>query len=135
MARRRTREQTVFFPWERRRALRFPLLRSRPLIAGLCMAVVLLVLGLRERRHRGIRSTRATLELVGAALDAYRADHEWKCPPSLGILEDEGYLHTAPVDAWGRPLLLSCPGRRHPESYDLISLGPSGDMRTLDRVE
>lgn len=134
MARRRNREQTVFFPWERRK-LRFPFLRSRPLIAGFAMAALLLGLGLRERSRRGIRSTRATLALVSEAIDAYRADHEWQCPPSLGALQDQGYLSVPASDAWGRPLVLTCPGRRHPETYDLMSLGPSGDMRTLDRVE
>ena len=136
MARRRSKEQTIFFPWERRVGLlRFGWVRARPLLAALGMAVVLLLLGMRQRAQTGIRSSRSILLVVREALDHYRADHETECPPSLKALNDEGYLLIEPVDAWGRPLLLTCPGRRDPESYDLVSLGPSGDRNGLDRVE
>jgi len=135
MARRR-REQPIFFPWERRGGLlRFPWMRSRPLLAGLAMVIVLLLFGIRERDRIGVRSTRATLLVVRTGLDAYRADHDRRCPSSLHALKDEGYIDIEPVDAWARPLVLTCPGRRNPESYDLVSYGASGDMRGLDRVE
>ncbi len=99
------------------------------------MAVVLLLFGMRERKQIGIRSTRATILVIREAVDGYRADNDWKCPESLQALKDTGYIRVDPVDAWGRPLQLTCPGRRNPESYDLVSFGPSGDMRGLDRVE
>lgn len=99
------------------------------------MVVVLLVLGARERKHIGIRSTRATLLVIREAVDGYRADKDGQCPESLPALKDAGYIVVDPVDAWGRPLQLTCPGRRNPESYDLVSFGPTGDMRGLDRVE
>jgi general secretion pathway protein G len=135
MARRR-RERTIFFPWERRgRIFRFPLLRSRAFGAGLGMALLLLLFGLRERPRTGVRSTRATLLVVREGLDAYRADNEGRCPPSLGALREGRYIAIDPVDAWGRPLSLTCPGRRNPESYDLVSYGPSGDARGLDRIQ
>ena len=133
---RRKREQTIFFPWERRGGLwRLPFMRSRPLMAGLAMVVLLLSLGVRQRTRIGVRSTRATLLVVRDGLDAYRADNDWRCPPSLDALEQQGYIGVEPIDAWGRPLVLTCPGRRHPRSYDLVSYGPSGDMRGLDRIE
>ena len=136
MARRRSKEQTIFFPWERRVGLlRFGWVRARPLLAALAMAVLLLLLGMRQRTQTGIRSTRAIQLVVREALDRYRADHESSCPPSLKTLNQEGYLQIEPLDAWGRPLLLTCPGRRNPESYDLVSLGPHGDRNGLDRVE
>lgn len=135
MARRR-REQTIFFPWERRGGLfRLPWVRARPLVAALGMILLLLFLGKRERRRTGIRSTRATIFVVREAVDAYRADHGGRCPKSLGTLDQEDYLKIQPVDAWGRTLLLTCPGRRNKDGYDLISYGPSGDARGLDRVE
>jgi general secretion pathway protein G len=135
MARRR-HEQTVFFPWERRTSLlRGRVLRSRPLLAALGMAVVLLLLGMRQRDRVGERSTRATLMAVRGGVDAYRADHDGRCPPSLGALKSDGYIAWDPVDAWGRPLVLTCPGRRNPESYDLMSYGASGDTRGLERIE
>jgi len=135
MARRR-REQTVFFPWERRGGIfRFPWMRSRALFAGLAMIALLLLFGMRERTKTGVRSTRATMLVVREAIDAYRADHEGRCPASLAALSEESYLKVKPIDAWGRPLVLTCPGRRNPKSYDLVSHGASGDMRGLDRIE
>ncbi len=99
------------------------------------MALLLVLFGMRERSTIGIRSTRATMLVVREGIDAYRADHERRCPASLAVLTKEGYLTVAPVDAWGRPLQLTCPGRRNPQSYDLLSFGPSGDMRGMSRVE
>ncbi len=135
MARRR-RERTIFFPWERRgRIFRIPLTRSRAFGAGVAMVVLLLLFGMRERPRVGVRSTRATLLVVREGLDAYRADNDWRCPPSLATLKVEGYVTVDPIDAWGRALVLTCPGRRNPESYDLVSHGPSGEARGLDRVQ
>jgi general secretion pathway protein G len=134
--RRRQREQNIFFPWERgggffrRRGSRL-----RPALAAVGMIGLLLLLGARERRLTGIRSTRATLGVVSAAVDAYRADHERRCPPALDALRSEGYLAIDPVDAWGRPLRLTCPGRRDPAGYELMSDGPDREMGGLDRVE
>ena len=133
---RRKREQTIYFPWERRGGWwQLPWTRTRPALAGLSMVALLLFFGARQRQRTGRRSTRATLLVVHQALDAYRADHEQRCPSSLEQLRSEGYLSVAAVDAWGRPLQLTCPGRRNPSTYDLVSFGPSGDMRGLDRVE
>jgi general secretion pathway protein G len=133
---RRKREQTIFFPWERRGGLlEVPWLRSRALLAGLAMMLVLLLFGVRERHVIGERSTRARMLVVREAIDAYRADNESSCPDALASLKDQGYLEVDPVDAWGRPLILTCPGRRNPGSYDLVSYGATGDMRGLDRVE
>ncbi|MBM4374807.1 MAG: type II secretion system protein GspG [Deltaproteobacteria bacterium] len=135
MARKRS-EPSIRFPWERRTGLAaLPWARTKPVAATLAMMGLLLFLGARERDRAGIRATRATLLVVREAVDAFRADHERRCPDSLAKLREEGYLAITADDAWGRPLQLSCPGRRNPDSYDLLSYGPSGDMRGLDRVE
>ncbi len=135
MARRR-RERTIYFPWERRGGLlRFPWMRSRALFAGLFMVVLLIIFAARERNKIGERSTRATLIVVHNAIDAYRADHDGNCPSSLQQLNEQGYMSDPAVDAWGRSLQLTCPGRRNPEGYDLVSFGATGDMRGLDRIE
>ena len=70
--RKRPREQTIFFPWERPTSLLGGrgLARAKPFAAALVMILVLLLLGARERRRTGIRSTRATLGVVAAAVDA-----------------------------------------------------------------
>ncbi len=83
----------------------------------------------------GIRSTRATIGLVASAVDAYRADHERRCPPTLEGLKAESYLAVDPIDAWGRQIRLVCPGRRDPQGYELMSDGPDREMGGLDRVE
>lgn len=137
MARRRQREQTIFFPWERGGGI----LRGRGLarakLAGivLTVALVLGIIGAHERRKTGVRSTEATISVVRTAIDAYRSDHERKCPASLDVLKTERYLGIDPVDAWGRPLRLFCPGRKDMEGYDLTSDGPDGEVDGLDRVE
>jgi general secretion pathway protein G len=135
--RRRPGEHAVYFPWERGiGALRGRgIARVRPFLVASSMAAVLLALGARERELAGIRSTRATLLSVRTALDEYRADHDGRCPPSLGALATEGYSRAQAVDAWQRPLRLTCPGRRDPGGYELISEGPDGEMGGLDRVE
>ena len=83
----------------------------------------------------GIRSTRATISLVASAVDAYRADHERKCPATLEGLKVDNYLAVDPLDAWGRQIRLVCPGRRDPQGYELMSDGPDREMGGLDRVE
>jgi general secretion pathway protein G len=135
--RKRPREQTIFFPWERAQGFfgRRGVARAKPFAAALVMVIVLVLLGARERRRTGVRATRATLGVVASAIDAYRADHERKCPDRLDALTTEGYLAIDPVDAWGRPLRLVCPGRKNPDSYDLMSDGPDGQIGGLDRVE
>jgi general secretion pathway protein G len=137
MARRRSREQTIFFPWERgggvfrgRGAG-----RARPFAAAGLMVLLMLLLGARERQRVGIRATQARIGVVAKAIDAYRADHEGRCPASPAALKTEGYLGVDPVDAWGHPLRLLCPGRREPQRYDLMSDGPDGEMGGPDRVE
>lgn len=137
MARRRQRDQTIFFPWERGGGLlrgQAPK-RMGPFLAAAGMVVLLLLLGARERKHVGIRATRAKIAVVSRGIDAYRADHDGKCPTSLVGLKAEGYIAVDPVDAWGHPLRLLCPGRRDPQRYDLMSDGPDGEMGGLDRVE
>ncbi|MBK8251647.1 MAG: type II secretion system protein GspG [Polyangiaceae bacterium] len=135
--RKRPREQTIFFPWERNQSFfgKRGVTRAKPFVAALSMIVVLVLLASRERTRTGIRSTRATLGIVATAVDVYRADHERKCPEELKTLKTEGYLAIDPIDAWGRPLRLICPGRKNPDGYDLMSDGPDGLIGGLDRVE
>lgn len=137
MMKRRRREQTIFFPWERTAPLLrgLGLSRARPFVAAFGMLILLTLLGLRGRRDVGIRTTRATIGIVARAVDAYRADHEAACPQELASLKAQGYMSIDPVDAWGRPLRILCPGFSHPESYDLMSDGPDGLFGGLDRVE
>lgn len=136
MAKRRKTEQTIFFPWERTGSFlrNLGLGRARPFAFVLVIASAFVLLAMRERRQTAVRATRATIGVVTEAIDAYRADHEAACPPSLEVLRSEGYLAGATSDAWGRPLRLLCPGFENPTAYDLVSDGPDGVLGGLDRV-
>jgi len=97
--------------------------------------VSFIVIGIREQRQAGLRSTRASLLIVRRALDTYRADNGGKCPVELTELEKKGYLEKVPTDAWGQTFILRCPGRFDTESYELSSAGPDGEPGGLDRIE
>ncbi len=130
-------DRRVFFPWERRRGLFGVLGRAR---VRLVAAVVVVLVGIlwirgREEHAAGVRATRATITWASQAVASYRADHAGSCPKELGELVTGGYARDVPVDAWGRPLRLTCPGRRDPSGFDLSSDGPDGIPGGLDRVE
>jgi general secretion pathway protein G len=130
-------EPKVFFPWEKRRGLRALLGRARARQALLAAAAVAAFVLLRQReRHAGdVRSTRATITTTSGAIAAWRADHDRNCPGTLADLVSGGYLHRVPCDAWGRPLRVTCPGRRDARGFDVSSDGPDGEPGGLDRVE
>jgi general secretion pathway protein G len=130
-------EPKVFFPWEKRRGLRAVLGRARARQALTWLFVVAGFALLRQReRHLGdVRATRATITVTDGAIAAWRADHERGCPGGLAELVSGGYLHQVPRDAWGRPLRVSCPGRRDSRGFEVSSDGPDGQPGGLDRVE
>jgi general secretion pathway protein G len=133
----RPRTSKVFFPWERRRGLFGVLGRARVRLVVAVVLGLLLVVWIRAREERAasVRATRATITSANLAISAFRADHTGACPKELGELVTLGYASEVPVDAWGRPLRLTCPGRRDPRGFDLASDGPDGVPFGLDRVE
>ena len=137
MLRRRTESRRVFFPWEKKRGALGVLGRARTrLIIG--AAAVLLVVVLASARGEtlaSIRATRATIDVADRTVASYRADHAGACPRDLRELVSGGYARDVPIDAWGRPLRLACPGLRDPRGVDVYSDGPDGLPGGLDRVE
>lgn len=133
----RSRTSRVFFPWERRRGLFGVLGRARVRLVVAVLIGVLLILWIRAREERAaaVRATRATITSAHLAVSAFRADHAAACPKELKELVVGGYATEVPIDAWGRPLRLTCPGRRDPKGFDLASDGPDGAPYGLDRVE
>ncbi len=132
-----SRVPRLFFPWEGRRGLRrfFRFGPLRPfLFVALVTAFVMLV-GARERRAAGVRQTRATLLGARRSVEAYVADHDGGCPPSLEAVTEPLKGEGPPRDAWGRPLRLRCPGRFDGATYELMSDGPDGEPGGLDRIE
>lgn len=133
---RRPRPSSVFFPWEESRGL-LGALSQRRIRGAVALAVLALaVVAIYESGERAaaVRATRATLTTAGRGVSAYRADHKGACPKSLADIVTLGYLDAEPLDAWGRPLRLVCPGRRDPLGVDLTSDGPDGVPLGLDTV-
>ena len=140
--RRKRRERTVYFPWERRGVLGALQLPRRRAGAWLfAVLALLLVVWIRDRDHRARdkRVTRASIERARDAVDAFRADHAGRCPRDLSELTAPGdrpaYLASVPTDAWRRPLRFTCPARDAARPYDLLSDGPDGEPYGLDRIE
>ncbi len=136
MARRRPVSR-VFFPWERKAGPLGLLGRTRfrivlAVVAGLALVVV--IRG-REERLASIRATRASITTAARAVSSFRADHAGNCPRELVDLVSAGYASDAPIDAWGRPLRLACPGRHDPRGFEVTSDGPDGVEGGLDRVQ
>lgn len=136
MARRRS-EPKVFFPWERKRGVLGALSRARVRQVLLVIAAVAFIALLRHREESAaaVRATRATITTAERAVAMYRADHAGDCPKALADLVAGGYARSVPVDGWGRPLRVTCPGRKDPLGFDVSSDGPDGLPGGLDRVE
>ena len=97
-------------------------------------------------------TTRSQIEMLGAALDAYRLDNGKYPSTSLGLEAlntkptDESasnwrgpYLRKAvPLDAWRNPYIYKAPGEANPRGYDLLSYGadgqPGGEGENADIV-
>lgn len=142
MKRRRHGEPTVFFPWERRRSRLAWLTRRHARAIALAAVGTLIgwVLFQVEARRRAVFVTRASIANVMQAVEAFRADHQGRCPDGINELLAPGdghepYLARAPLDGWGRPLRVICPGRKHPHSADVTSAGPTGSFEDRDQVE
>lgn len=133
----RRRPSKVFFPWERRRGLFGAIgrARSRVILGILTVVVVVAWIRGREEKAAGIRATRASITTMQRAVASYRAEHSGTCPRELTELITGGYARDIPVDAWGRPLRLTCPGRQDPQGFEIASDGPDGVAGGLDRVQ
>lgn len=85
-------------------------------------------------------TARSQMEMLGAALDAYRLDNGsypstaqglaalWNEPTTDRPANWRGpYLRRRPPsDPWGRPYVYHFPGTDNPRGYDLLSLGADG---------
>lgn len=97
-------------------------------------------------------TAKAQIEMLGAALDAYRLDNGTypSTQQGLGALWTEPtidppsnwrgpYLRKpVPLDPWGRPYSYQFPGQQNPRGYDLLTYGldaqPGGDGENADIV-
>jgi general secretion pathway protein G len=91
-------------------------------------------------RARGT-TARAQIEMLAAAIEAYRMDNDLFPTTEQGLAALRAapsadprprdwrgpYLRREiPNDPWGRPYLYRSPGTRNPDEYDLLSLGRDG---------
>ena len=89
----------------------------------------------REREHE----TRAVIADVRRAVGQFQEDMG-RCPYNLRELVRPArtgvrYLQELPVDGWGNPLWVRCPGRYDPEGLDVVSAGPSGNLLADDNIQ
>lgn len=134
---RRRGERSVFFPWERRRGLLGALSRARAglVVGGLLVVSAIAWMYAREEHAAGVRATQVALTAAHLGVSAFRADHGGACPKDLSEVVALGYTRQPLIDGWGRPLRMTCPGRRDARGFEIASDGPDGEPGGLDRVE
>lgn len=131
----------MLLPWERRRAWLGGLgaaRRGKALLLLIALgAVTISVWRLADGRARTL-ATRTTIGEVQHAVAVFSAEMG-RCPRSVSELlhpprSGAAYLQEPPVDGWGRPLWVRCPGREGSMEADVISAGPSGSFFLDDNV-
>lgn len=137
-------ERTVVYAWERRSPSIdwFSRKHLRGAVAAAGVLAGLGLLGSAQDYRRRAHVTRAAISSVMIATETFRAEHG-RCPADIHELAHPpatpttaaSYLREARVDGWGRPFRMTCPGRKHPWSADVVSGGPSGTFQDLDQIE
>ncbi len=125
--------------------------RSRPGFTLIEILVVIAVISLLAAlvapnvfRHVGTAkdaAAKSQVEMLGAALDAYRLDNGryptseqglqalWEEPssdPRPNNWKGPYLRKPVPNDPWGNPYSYLCPGDNSPQGYDLVSFGADG---------
>lgn len=135
MMRRRYKTSTIRLPWERESRWVSDLLSGRrwwTILASIAFAgFVVLAYRAADTRAR-TRATRAAIAEARRAVAAFVAELG-RCPHSTVELvhppkSGAHYLNELPVDGWGRPLYVRCPGSNSRDVADVISAGPSGSF-------
>jgi type II secretory pathway pseudopilin PulG len=140
MARSRQRG-VIALPWERQGSRVRELIvsgRWRWVLLGLGALGVAVAIAQSADARAKERQTREAIEEVHRALAQFRTD-VGRCPHSRSELvmpsrAGARYLREAPVDAWGHPLWIRCPGRYDPNDVDVVSAGPSGNFLVDDNI-
>lgn len=111
------------------------------------LAGVVSPLVLRNVGDARVAATKAQIEMLGLALDAYRLDNDYYPSTAQGLMalvsEPAGaplprfwrgpYLKRGvPVDGWGRPFSYLSPGTSNPVGYELVSYGRDGQPGGTD---
>jgi len=96
-----------------------------------------------ENMHE--KSTMAQINVVVYALNMFKEDNGRYPTPAEGL---DALVHSpagltnwrqsmveVPLDSWGNNFRYSCPGKKNPGSFDVISAGPDGKFGTADDIE
>jgi hypothetical protein len=138
---RRSRSRPILLPWERRSAWVARVALRRRFVAvvlsGIALGVFWFAYRAADERAR-TRATHAAIEEARRAVTAFvaelgRCPHstvELMHPPKAGA----HYLNEVPVDGWGRPLYIRCPGRTPDDAAEVISAGPRGSFLLDDHI-
>jgi type II secretory pathway pseudopilin PulG len=138
---RRFRDSTIRLPWERENRWLPDVLSGGRWWLLLASAFVLgfVVVSYRAADNRArTRATRAAIAEARRAVAAFVAELG-RCPHSTVELvhppkAGAHYLNELPVDGWGRPLYVRCPGSNSRDVAEVISAGPSGSFLQDDHV-
>ena len=141
MNRRRSRHNPILLPWERKSAWLGRVAFRRRFVGVLLLAAAIGVLSFAYRaadERARTRATRAAIAEARRAVTAFvaelgRCPHstvELMHPPKAGAR----YLSEIPVDGWGRPLYIRCPGRVPDDVAEVISAGPRGSFLIDDHI-
>jgi general secretion pathway protein G len=132
------------FPHPARGRAGFTLIEILVVIAVLAMLAALVAPNVFQHVGSAKDATaRSQIELLGAALDAYRLDNGrypttdqgleglWTAPTVQPLPTNwrGPYLRRqVPLDPWGNPFVYISPGEMNPRGYDLLSLGADGQL-------
>jgi hypothetical protein len=141
MHQRRLQNRPILLPWERKSAWVGRVALRRRLAFALAMlgGVALLAFAYRAADYRArTRTTRAAITEARRAVTAFvaelgRCPHstvELMHPPKAGA----HYLNELPLDGWGRPLYIRCPGSTPEDVAEVISAGPHGSFLADDHI-
>jgi len=141
MAKTRERARQVTLPWEPRVGLLRDLLsgrRIRLVPIAIAIALALGFVASHALAERDLVRTRDVIDRTHRAIARFRADMG-RCPSTVRELvhpprTGAHYLESEPLDAWGHPLWVRCPGRYDPDGEDVVSAGPSGSFLSDDNV-
>lgn len=142
MARRRIQPSSIALPWERQTTRARDVLgdgRWRRVVGVVVLVFAALTIHRSIDTRRRVMATHEALDEVRRAVGRFRADMG-RCPMTMNELVHPArraarYLAEAPVDGWGRPLWVRCPGRYDPEGVDVVSAGPSGNFLVDDNIQ
>jgi general secretion pathway protein G len=107
-------------------------------IIGILAGMVTLTFGGRAEEAR-VRATLGDIKSYESAIELYALEHNDQYPGKLEDLvhsptKNKSYIRQLNTDPWGNQYVYKEPGEQHPSSYDILSMGPDGELGTEDDI-